>query len=243
MSGPLRGTECPFSRRLRAPRRKDTRFRFQARAIDASIVEWRQHPPVTVALRLESVQQLIGSKPPSIFHSKTLDEEAEEFILEELKILRNPACVRLVIYLPQGEISMTRGLEELLRGHFVFRREQARRRLAEMWRFGRRSLLLGFAALSIMLLLVEAINQTLPGGPLSSSVREGLTILGWVALWRPAEIVLYEWRPLKRDLRLFEALEHLRLEIAVWDESSTTVDNDGGVIRPSPSPSAKGAVA
>ena len=95
-----------------------------------------------------------------------------------------------------------------------------------------------------MLLLVEAINQTLPAGPFASSVQEGLTILGWVALWRPAEIVLYEWRPLKRDLRLLEVLEHLRVEIAVRDESSTSVDDDeGGVNRPSPSTSVKGAVA
>ena len=113
-----------------------------------------------------------------------------------------------------------------------------------MWGFGRRSLLLGFAVLSVMLLLVEAINQPLPAGPFASSVQEGLTILGWVALWRPAEIVLYEWRPLKRDLRLLEVLEHLRVEIAVRDESSTSVDDDeGGVNRPSPSTSVKGAVA
>jgi len=213
------------------------------RAFDASIVEWQQNPPVTVALYLESVQQLVGSKRPSLFRSKALEEEAEEFILEELRILRNTACVTLVVYLPQREISGTRRLEEMLRGHFAFRRGQARRRLAEMWRFGRRSLLLGFAVLSVMLLLVEAINQTLPGGPFASSVQEGLTILGWVALWRPAEIVLYEWRPLQRDLRLLEALEHLRVEIAVWDESSTSVDDDGGVNRPSPSTSVKGAVA
>jgi hypothetical protein len=127
-----------------------------------------------------------------------------------------------VIYLPPREISSTRGLEEVLREHFAFRREQARRRLAEMWQFGRRSLLLGFAVLSLMLLLVEAVNQTLPLGPFASSVQEGLTILGWVALWRPAEIVLYEWRPLTRDLRLLEALGHLRVEIAAWDEDLST---------------------
>jgi hypothetical protein len=214
-----------------------------ARAIDASIVEWRQNPSVTVALNLESVQQLVGSKRPSLFHSKALDEEAEEFILEELRIQRNPACVRLMVYLPQREISRARGLEEVLRGHFAFRREQARRRLAEMWRFGRRSLLLGFAILSVILLLVESINQTLPPGPFASSVQEGLTILGWVALWRPAEIVLYEWRPLKRDLRLLEALEHLRVEFAAWVESSSSANDDGGVSRPSPSASVKGALA
>jgi hypothetical protein len=26
-----------------------------------------------------------------------------------------------------------------------------------------------------------------------SMAREGLTILGWVALWRPLEVYLYRW--------------------------------------------------
>jgi hypothetical protein len=30
---------------------------------------------------------------------------------------------------------------------------------------------------------------------------EGLIILGWVALWRPMEIFLYEWWPIRRERR------------------------------------------
>jgi hypothetical protein len=37
-------------------------------------------------------------------------------------------------------------------------------------------------------------------------VEEGLIIVGWVSNWRPIEIYLYEWLPLRRRIRLFERL-------------------------------------
>jgi len=35
---------------------------------------------------------------------------------------------------------------------------------------------------------------------------EGLLILGWVALWRPLEIFLYEWWPLRRRMNVLRQL-------------------------------------
>ena len=37
-------------------------------------------------------------------------------------------------------------------------------------------------------------------------VDEGLYIVGWVAMWRPLEIFLYDWRPIWHRLRLFAKL-------------------------------------
>jgi hypothetical protein len=33
--------------------------------------------------------------------------------------------------------------------------------------------------------------------------EEGLLIVGWVAMWRPLEIFLYDWRPIWRRCRLY----------------------------------------
>ncbi len=35
-------------------------------------------------------------------------------------------------------------------------------------------------------------------GEVFSSVSGGLTILAWVALWRPGELLLYDWYPFRR---------------------------------------------
>jgi hypothetical protein len=45
-------------------------------------------------------------------------------------------------------------------------------------------------------IVIEIIKRYLPAGELSFIVQEGLTILAWVALWRPGELLLYEWYPL-----------------------------------------------
>ncbi|HEX9126930.1 MAG TPA: hypothetical protein VF948_11040 [Methylomirabilota bacterium] len=41
-------------------------------------------------------------------------------------------------------------------------------------------------------------------GAVSEIVAEGLLIVGWVAMWRPLEIFLYEWWPIHRRCRVFE---------------------------------------
>jgi hypothetical protein len=40
-----------------------------------------------------------------------------------------------------------------------------------------------------------------------------LIIGGWVAMWRPMEIFIYEWWPLMRTGRLYEKLSRMRVEV------------------------------
>ena len=37
--------------------------------------------------------------------------------------------------------------------------------------------------------------------------REGLLIVGWVAMWRPLEVFLYDWWPIRAEF-VSRALEH-----------------------------------
>ena len=64
-----------------------------------------------------------------------------------------------------------------------------------------------------MILLVEFIKVYMPAGELSFIIQEGLTILAWIALWRPGELLLYEWYPFSRDARIFRKLEHAQIRV------------------------------
>jgi hypothetical protein len=44
-------------------------------------------------------------------------------------------------------------------------------------------------------------------------IGEGLIIGGWVAMWRPIEILLYDWWPLRREIGELERLRDLRVEV------------------------------
>lgn len=92
-------------------------------------------------------------------------------------------------------------------------RYESQKELTRLRQFGWRSLLIAFVFLAIMMLLVQIIIRFQPVRNLSSVLQEGLTILAWVALWRPGEPLLYEWYPFYRDAKLFGKLEHAEVQV------------------------------
>jgi hypothetical protein len=50
-------------------------------------------------------------------------------------------------------------------------------------------------------------------GTWAAIVRESFTIAGWVAMWRPMQIYLYDWWPLLRRIRIYTKLSHMPVEL------------------------------
>ena len=48
---------------------------------------------------------------------------------------------------------------------------------------------------------------------LGSLVRESIVIGAWVALWRPLEIFLYDWWPIRAEARLYDRLSAMPVRI------------------------------
>jgi hypothetical protein len=46
-----------------------------------------------------------------------------------------------------------------------------------------------------------------------SVIRESLLIGGWVAMWRPLEIFLYEWWGIRDEARLFDRLSAMTVRV------------------------------
>jgi hypothetical protein len=74
-----------------------------------------------------------------------------------------------------------------------------------MFRDGRIALATGLAFLFCCVLLRE-LAFSFGHGPVSDIFGEGMLIIGWVAMWRPLEIFLYAWVPLRRRCRILEKL-------------------------------------
>jgi hypothetical protein len=81
---------------------------------------------------------------------------------------------------------------------------------------GRSSLLIGLLFLAACL----AASKLLFGsheGTWTNIARESLTIAGWVAMWRPMEIYLYDWWPLRGRGRIYRKLSQLPIEVVKMD--------------------------
>ena len=43
-------------------------------------------------------------------------------------------------------------------------------------------------------------------------IDEGFIIAGWVALWYPLDVLLYQHWPVNRDRRIYQAIETMEME-------------------------------
>ncbi len=53
----------------------------------------------------------------------------------------------------------------------------------------------------VVFLTLAELTVSLPSGPPREILREGLVITGWAAMWRPLEVLLYDWWPLVDERR------------------------------------------
>ena len=92
-----------------------------------------------------------------------------------------------------------------MRHYFASRAEIKHRELRLLMRRGRTSLLVGLVFLAGCFGLGELVPPV-PLGSWSEFVKLGLQIVGWVAMWRPVQIFLYDWWPILRRRDLFARL-------------------------------------
>jgi len=172
----------------------------------------RGHPH-TISLKLRDLNQLFNSMDPSPFIEKDLDDDAEEFIVSWAQEFSPNAAIKLRIYLDQWPAEDP---QELIRtavhNHFAHRAKITNLEFKRLLRQGRTSLFIGLLFLVTCLLLSKMLLGH-AAGTWDAVVRESLTIAGWVAMWRPMQIYLYDWWPLLRLRRTFTKLSHMPVEV------------------------------
>ncbi len=167
----------------------------------------------TIMLRLRELPQLFNSMDPSPFVDRDLDADAEEYITSWARELPADHELELAIELalPPPPESL-HGVEDAVRRYFATRAGIKRLEFSQLMRRARASLVIGLVFLASCLLLGGLVGSSL-SGPLATIIREGLTICGWVAMWRPLEIYLYDWWPLMEERRRIELLSRIRVRI------------------------------
>src|SRR6266852_2411214 len=167
-------------------------------------------PPKCAVIEVHVVElkQLFDAIDPSPFRDRDLDPKAEEFILGWAKDLPRESSLALVVNLDReaGLPDEAAVLRDAIHEFFRHRAETQRQRLRELLRVGRTSLVIGLVALAAAIGLGDFLATLLRGSRVGEVVRESLTIGGWVSMWRPLEVFLYDWWPIRNEARLSDRL-------------------------------------
>ncbi|MFY9259765.1 MAG: hypothetical protein WAO71_04570 [Gallionella sp.] len=167
-----------------------------------------------LALRVREIGQLFNSMDPTPFLNKDLDPAAEAFIETWAAGYAPESRFHITIHLEQ--LPQTDGTDVLLTGaihnHFAFKTAQTRMALSQLLQQGRTSLVIGLVFVSLCLLAADSIDKF--GIHTGTGIaRESLTIVGWVAMWRPLQIFLYDWWPLWRQVKLYQSLGSAHIQV------------------------------
>jgi hypothetical protein len=156
-----------------------------------------------IDVQLKSSRQLFDGRDPAPFRERDLDEDAVEYIAGAVHELLPSTRMKFVFWIseePEPRLP-AQEIVHAVRSHFDHEREQLDRQLRQHLRRGQLFLLVGLSVLVVFLSLAE-LTVVIPAVHVRQILREGLVIIGWVAMWRPLEVLLYDWWPLVQQRRL-----------------------------------------
>ncbi len=173
-------------------------------------------------LRIRDLSQLFNSLDPTPFLNKDLDQEAEAYIETWARTISPKDRLHLTIHMDSAALhgDSQAVIEKAIHNHFTYRAELAQRDLSELLKEGRTALLIGLLFLSACLAVAQTLTQLFPG-TWGSVLREGLFIVGWVAMWRPIEIFLYTWWPLVRKIAVYRNLSRIHVRVITQARDKT----------------------
>lgn len=181
--------------------------------MDATLPHAETEKPWRIDIRLPRLSELFNALDPSPLVERDIDDRVEAFIVDSASDAPSHAPLALVITAPDagGEIPHE-DIGAAVRTYFAYLRDAHLQRTRRLMREGRAALVLGLGFLVVCTALGQVV-LTLAPEPWGGVVQEGLLIIGWVANWRPVEIFLYDWRPMRRRARLYDRLS--RMEVTV----------------------------
>jgi hypothetical protein len=156
-----------------------------------------------IDMRMNSPHQLFDERDPAPFRERDLDEDAVDYIIGSIQDLPQKAPVKIVLTFPLAaeEKVHTYALRDAIHSFFEYETEKVRRDINFLVRRGQFSLFAGVLFLAACLAVSHSVRSESFWG---LTMHEGLTIIGWVAMWQPINIFLYDWWPLAIRMRLYK---------------------------------------
>lgn len=95
------------------------------------------------------------------------------------------------------------------------------RKLRLLIRRGLVSLVIGVAFLAAAFATERMAARLLGQSGWRGLFEQGLLIVGWVAMWRPLEVFLYDWWPIVGERRIYQRLSRIDVRVARYASAAT----------------------
>ncbi|MDX2079623.1 MAG: hypothetical protein SFU53_02450 [Terrimicrobiaceae bacterium] len=162
-------------------------------------------PVRTLEFELRNLESALDNADCPFVGGRLNEQLAEAIQREAARGRRAAASFRIVFRPAAGDMDRADEVRAAVRDHFLNDAEVAGTELEAIFKDARRSGLLAIS-ISVALFALSEILAAMDGRPLMDAISRGVLILAWVALWHPADLLLYAHLPIRRKRRLARAL-------------------------------------
>jgi hypothetical protein len=171
---------------------------------------------LNIKIHLNDISDLYAQTEIDPFNQEEIYNTGIEYIYEELKKKSLREKVTTTIYLPKDSFddSTHQTIKHSLKKYCNHMIERNNVDLINLRWEAIKAFQTGLLFLAACLFLSAVFKQTtfLPSF-LKIFLTEGLLIVGWVSMWHPIELSLYEWWPYKRENKIFKTIRDMELII------------------------------
>jgi hypothetical protein len=117
------------------------------------------------------------------------------------------------IGVPEADLDRKPEVKAAINNFFTCEIERSHQELQEIFHDGRITTSVGLFFVAILLGIAQAITG-ISDGHLATAISESITVFAWVAMWRPAELLLYDHWPARR--RIKQATKLARAKVSLY---------------------------
>ncbi len=181
----------------------------------------RNNDTVIIEVAVDKSRQLFNERDPSPFKERDLDENFVISVVSSVQDFPLNTKMKLMIFLSDAkdlEASNQIIIKQAMHSYFQYESKLSTSRLKKRLRTARLFFMIGIILLVICLSASEALDSLNSKSSIVRMATVGLNIIGWVALWHPIEILLYDWWPLREQRLYFDKISNLDIEFLHMDK-------------------------
>jgi hypothetical protein len=167
-----------------------------------------------IDFRISKAEQLFDTRDPSPFRDRDLDDTFVRSLVNSARELERHGPYKLCLIFEGAakEKSQAKETIDAIHQYFSYEAEFEQNELRAQRNRGFVILILGLVFLALCTAGAFFVPRAFPGVA-SQIFAEGLTIIGWVALWEPVSVLLYDWWPQSRKIALYKNLSSIPIDI------------------------------
>lgn len=167
-----------------------------------------------IEVKVKNAQQLFDAKDPAPFRERDLDDDFVEYIETSVKELRRSEAIKLSIQLEDCDPHLLSSgtIVDAIHEYYRYRVDF---QTAELKTFLKRSQVYFIIGLILLILCnvgAQSLSKSL-NSALVIGLKEGLIIFGWVSMWKPIELFLFDWYPYYEKRKLYLQLSKTEVEV------------------------------